>query len=49
MEVLHSCLAELSLDNHSAAELELVVGLIVVEVGEHMSVKHRINLLHLES
>jgi hypothetical protein len=49
MEVLHNCLAELSLDNHSAAVLELVAGLTVVEVGEHMSVKYRINLLHLVS
>lgn len=39
MEAHHSCLVELSLDNHSAAVLELVVGLVVAELGEHMSVQ----------
>jgi hypothetical protein len=39
----------LSSDNHSAAVLELVAGLVVAEQGEHMSVKYRINLLNPKS
>lgn len=43
MEVHHSYLVELSLGNHSAAVLGLAVGLVAAGLGEHMSVKYRMN------
>jgi hypothetical protein len=49
MELLHSCLVGLSLDNHSAAVLKLAVGLTAVAVGEHMPAKYRINLQNVVS
>jgi hypothetical protein len=45
MEVHHSYLVELSLGNHSAAVLGLAVGLVAVGLGDHTSVKYRMNVV----
>ena len=45
MEVHHSYLVELSLGNHSVAVLGLAVGLVAAGLGEHTSVKYRMNVV----
>ena len=45
MEVHHSYLVELSLGNHSVAVMGLAVGLVAAGLGEHMSVKYRMNVV----